>query len=164
MLRATQAHGAWVLVCDTCWGLWIDHASLGHISPDALRGATIAPAEGLACPLCRTTLQACTTRGITIDRCIMHGWWFDHTEVEHLLGHTPGVAGGAIAAAAVAAVVATSVAEPTPQPDGTDTTLGAVEMVDASLPVVEIVAETADATGVVAGIGDAVGAIFDFFS
>jgi Zn-finger nucleic acid-binding protein len=153
-----------VLACDACWGLWIDHASLGHISPRALDGAAITTAEGLACPLCAAPLQACTVRGVTVDRCIAHGWWFDRSELDHLLGHTAGVAGGAIAAAAVAAAVATSAAEPSPPASGTDTALGAVEMVDASFPVVEIVAETAGADGIVHGIGDAVGAIFDFFT
>jgi Zn-finger nucleic acid-binding protein len=155
VLSKMVVHGAWVMTCSSCWGLWIDHGSLGQLSQRALEGASSTIAEGLACPMCRATLHASNVRGVVVDHCHVHGVWFDRSELDHALGIQQLAATGAVVVAAAGASAPAS---------GTDTVGGALEMVDASLPVVEVVAEAAGAHFIVEGIGTAVGAIFELFS
>jgi Zn-finger nucleic acid-binding protein len=82
------AHGVAALVCARCWGLWLDHAAAGSFP---LGDAAAAPAEALPCPACHTAMRAWNVRGIVIDRCDVHGVWFDHAELDRVIerAHAP---------------------------------------------------------------------------
>lgn len=87
-LQPMTAHGVATMVCSRCWGLWLDHAAVAAF---ALGDAAAAPSEALACPACRTTMRAWKVRDLVIDRCDVHGVWFDHTELDRVIerAHEP---------------------------------------------------------------------------
>jgi Zn-finger nucleic acid-binding protein len=90
------------LVCGTCGGAFVDHGDLtaridaarpGGPQPDAPRHARGAPRERdvhyARCPTCAqpmTRMNFGTRSGIILDVCRAHGTWFDHGELEAVLG------------------------------------------------------------------------------
>lgn len=88
VLQPMTAHGVATLVCARCYGLWLDHAAASSF---ALTDAAAAPAEALPCPVCATAMRAWKVRGVVIDRCDLHGVWFDHAELDRVIerAHAP---------------------------------------------------------------------------
>ncbi len=137
-LHRSHAHGVWVLACTTCHGLWIDRDAcgslLGKIAAEAHAEAHLFDA---ACPICRHPMERITVREIALERCVAHGLWFDHQELDHIVH------------------ARTTSTAPSPssrrRSDAVDTT------VDVVVVTTEVVSNTDT-------IADMVGAVFDWLS
>jgi Zn-finger nucleic acid-binding protein len=78
--------------CATCRGLFVENEALVALiremalSPWELPAGAGKPGER-ACPICKTPLVVERLEGATIDRCDLHGVWFDEHELEQALHH-----------------------------------------------------------------------------
>lgn len=166
-LVTSNTHGIWVMYCARCWGLWVDHASVRHVAGVAVDGAIAAHGESLPCPICRAGLRAWTARGVVIDRCDVHGVWFDRTELDQLvalarsgaagLDSTAAAAATGVAVVASAALVAGVAADSSGRMrEGSyDTAANVVDSVSAALPLAEAGGELVAGAGELAsGAGD----------
>jgi Zn-finger nucleic acid-binding protein len=78
--------------CTTCQGLFVENEALVALvremalSPWELPAASGKPGER-ACPICKTPLVVERLEGVAIDRCDVHGVWFDEHELEQALHH-----------------------------------------------------------------------------
>jgi Zn-finger nucleic acid-binding protein len=94
-------HGAKLLGCGNCGGIFLDNAGCSSITraPDAeiaqlavqaaqhaaARAVDTRPA-GLACPLCALPMQRTFVRDLVeLDACPAHGTWFDRAELFHVI-------------------------------------------------------------------------------
>lgn len=85
-------------ICPKCEGVWVDKGKLGALlekTAEQLQNSPLAPtlvadtaevprADLLKCPVCSSQLtryQYCADSGITLDRCVQHGIWFDDGEL-----------------------------------------------------------------------------------
>jgi len=79
--------------CEKCVGLFVENEALVAmvremaLSPWELPVMTGKPGDR-ACPICKTPLIVEVLEGVTIDRCDVHGVWFDHPELEQALQHS----------------------------------------------------------------------------
>jgi hypothetical protein len=140
--------------------MWVDTASVRYVAASAIADARAVHAEALACPVCRAAMGAWHARGIVIDRCDLHGVWFDRTELDHLvaasraidrlptstsggegvgLGTVAMVAGGAAIAGGVAMAMA-----PEPQRDPVGAVIDGADVGIAGLDVAQGVAPLAE--------------------
>jgi Zn-finger nucleic acid-binding protein len=88
--------------CSTCQGLFVENEALVALvremalAPWELPALAGKPGER-ACPICRTPLIVEVLEGVTIDRCDVHGVWFDHPELEQALRHSSAPPQGLVA-------------------------------------------------------------------
>ena len=78
--------------CSTCRGLFVENeAIVALIREMALSPWELPPGAGKpgerACPICKTPLIVERLEGVTVDRCDVHGVWFDEHELEQALHH-----------------------------------------------------------------------------
>ncbi len=102
-LRAGRAGDARVLRCERCSGNWVpvgsagdlrrslpsvgslDRASLERVREAAADRNAVDGVRYLACPTCAERMyrrQFALGSGIVVDRCALHGVWFDGGELE----------------------------------------------------------------------------------
>lgn len=76
--------------CEQCGSVLVPAASveemMNELSPDDLRSiderlVTLKGAATRACPRCPATMAVYALHGITVDRCVAHGIWFDTGEL-----------------------------------------------------------------------------------
>jgi Zn-finger nucleic acid-binding protein len=88
--------------CGTCRGLFVENEALVAL----VREMALAPWElpalagrpgDRACPICKTPLIVEVLEGVTIDRCDVHGVWFDDRELEQALHHSSAPPDGLVA-------------------------------------------------------------------
>lgn len=78
--------------CATCRGVFVENEALVAmiremaLAPWELPALTGKPGDR-ACPICTTPMNIEQLKGPTIDRCDVHGVWFDDAELEQTLHH-----------------------------------------------------------------------------
>ncbi len=78
--------------CATCRGIFVENEALvAMVREMALAPWELPPPAGQpgerACPICETSMIVESLEGVTIDRCSIHGVWFDDHELEQALIH-----------------------------------------------------------------------------
>lgn len=82
--------------CFTCRGIWLDAGEMEHLirvgggEDDLLRSAArIKTAEKKKrCPVCRKSMEKLlvgNAQPVLLDRCVLHGSWFDEGELKKTL-------------------------------------------------------------------------------
>ncbi|MEO8699258.1 MAG: zf-TFIIB domain-containing protein [Kofleriaceae bacterium] len=82
-------------VCESCTGVFVENAPLIAMVSEMTRQlwalpAAIGSAGPRACPICQKALGVELLEGVTIDRCLTHGVWFDQAELGAALAHVTG--------------------------------------------------------------------------
>lgn len=88
-------------ICPQCEGTWVENGSLSELlsqGRESLQKSALAPSlvrdhsaevEPLVdCPACRQRMKRyvyCGDSGIVLDRCPLHGIWFDDGELDDAL-------------------------------------------------------------------------------
>jgi Zn-finger nucleic acid-binding protein len=79
--------------CQKCRGLYVENEALVAmvremaLAPWELPASSGKPGER-ACPICKTPMRTELLEGVTVDRCDIHGVWFDEHELEQALHHS----------------------------------------------------------------------------
>ena len=78
--------------CGTCAGAFVETAALAAMITEMSRQPWDAPMVSGApgervCPICRTPMLVEVLEAVTIDRCGVHGVWFDDHELQTALHH-----------------------------------------------------------------------------
>jgi uncharacterized protein len=85
--------------CFTCKGIWLDSGELENLvrleggEDDLLKSAVRAETreKRKKCPVCRTSMEKILTGKadpVLLDRCLLHGIWFDSDELRKILALT----------------------------------------------------------------------------
>ena len=91
-------------LCPQCEGVWVEKGSLSALLELPLATLSESPigasltadhddlslAPMIACPMCQepmTRYVYCADSGITLDRCIRHGIWFDDGELSKAMDY-----------------------------------------------------------------------------
>jgi Transcription factor zinc-finger len=82
-------------ICIECKGLFVENAALEALALEMKSEPwQLPPLEGAPgtrlCPACAQPLTVTELEGETVDRCAVHGVWFDPTELEAALQHVAG--------------------------------------------------------------------------
>ena len=78
--------------CASCAGTFAEDAALVELISDIQHAAwAVPPATGTPgerpCPVCKDAMLVEKFEGVTVDRCVAHGIWFDAKELEAALLH-----------------------------------------------------------------------------
>lgn len=126
--------------------LTAERASAGAVA----RPASAPPAM---CSLCNQRMAREKMRGVEVDRCAAHGFWFDRDEILHVLANKPSLGRAAMiggAAMAGAAVAGAAIAGAGMGPSDSRTR----GVVDAVADRSEVLLDTVDAVDVVGSAVD----------
>ncbi len=82
-------------LCSECGGVWLDAGELENLLGDESLGqqmiASLSPAStcfenSQKCPICRKKMDKVSAgKNMFLDRCTIHGIWFDRGELTQLL-------------------------------------------------------------------------------
>lgn len=75
------------MACPRCAGAWLARAVVSEAfhDPKWPQGHAMWWRAELKCPTCKEIMQALEIEGLVIDRCALHGVWFDAGELERLM-------------------------------------------------------------------------------
>jgi Zn-finger nucleic acid-binding protein len=79
--------------CEKCRGIFVENEALVAmvremaLAPWDLPAVSGKPGDR-ACSICKTPMRTELLEGVTVDRCDVHGMWFDEHELEQALHHS----------------------------------------------------------------------------